>query len=278
MKKGWIAVAVTLTIGALVWALVPEPTTPAPPTWPAGDAPVAAPVVTFPADFGTQRVFVDAGHGAEDNTGNRSALCRDEQDFTLALAGDLAAALAATGHFEVKVSREPGVLVPYRERVGVAEQWGAAVFISLHSDVRGKTTPWSPDGRQRCPRSRQAPGFTVLWSDEGEPSLRTRRLQLARSLAHQLEAMGLPAYDGTDYQGLYGADDQQPGVFVDRHPPGERIFVLRKPTMPSVIVETHNAVDDREALRWEEARVRQAFAASVAAALVELLSPAPTAS
>ncbi|MBW2459174.1 MAG: N-acetylmuramoyl-L-alanine amidase [Deltaproteobacteria bacterium] len=280
MKKGWIVVVVALACGALVWGLLrwlaaPSAALSAAPSaagWPAPEAAISAPGVAIPAGFGTHRIFVDPGHGAEGNTGNRSAFCRDEQDFTMGLATQLAIELEATGHFEVKTSRSPDTLVPYRARVSTAEQWGAEAFVSIHSDVRGKTEQWAPDAGLACLRSRAAPGFSVLWSDQGAPDLLNRRLSLARSLAAQLERMGLTAYDGREYQGLYDGDGRQPGVFVDRHAPKERIFVLHKPTMPSVIVETHNALDDREALRWEEPEVRRAFGAAVTTALVELLA------
>jgi N-acetylmuramoyl-L-alanine amidase len=271
VKKAWIAVVVALGCGALVWGasrLAPDPL---PDRWPAEGASIVPPLFEFPPGFGTHRIYLDAGHGAEGNTGNRSSFCRDEQDFTMSLAGDLARQLEQSGHFEVKLSRQPGALVAYRDRVQEAEQWGAAAFVSLHSDVRGKAEQWSPQPGLRCSRNRTAPGFSVLWSDEGDAELNRRRLRLARSLAFQLQTMGPIAYDGGEYRGLYDGDEGQAGVFVDRHEPRKRIFVLRQPTMPSVIVETHNAWDDREARRWEQPAVREAIGAAVSAALVELL-------
>src|SRR5262249_33023453 len=72
--------------------------------WPDPAAPLTAPALAFPPDFGSRRIFVDAGHGAPDNPGNSSTYCVDEQDFTLRAARDLAGRLAATGHFEVRLS------------------------------------------------------------------------------------------------------------------------------------------------------------------------------
>ncbi|MET0402683.1 MAG: N-acetylmuramoyl-L-alanine amidase, partial [Cystobacter sp.] len=74
-----------------------------------------------------------------------------------------------------------------------------------------------------------------------------------------------------DYVGLYAADPDQPGAFVSRHQPGQRIFVLREPTMPSIIIETHHAWDFEEAARWREERTLEAFAAAVAQGLVDAL-------
>jgi len=61
-------------------------------------------------------------------------------------------------------------------------------------------------------------------------------------------------------------------VFVDRRTPlRRRVFLLRAPRMPSIIIETHHALDYRESARWAEPRTHDAFAAAVAAALVDAL-------
>ena len=79
---------------------------------------------------------------------------------------------------------------------------------------------------------------------------------------------GLGAYDGRDYPGLYLDDPEQPGAFIDRR----FLYVLRKPAVPSVIVETHHFLDLEEVARWNEPRTLEAFAAAVAGALVDALS------
>ena len=108
------------------------------PQWPELDAPITPPPVEFPPDFGVRRVFLDAGHGAARNSGNTSAYCEKEKDVMAALSGPLAAALEATGHFEVLQARQPDELVPYRSRMSAAKSFGAEAFISLHSDSRGQ--------------------------------------------------------------------------------------------------------------------------------------------
>jgi N-acetylmuramoyl-L-alanine amidase len=265
-----IGLGSALVLGALAWGVGELRGEAAASRWPESAAPLAVPATELSPDFGSRRIYLDAGHGAEENRGNRSSFCRDEQDFTLDLARDTQAHLEATGAFEVKISRRPGQIVAYADRVSEAEAWRADVFVSLHSDVRGETQPWEPAAGTVCLRSREAPGFAVLWSDHGELPLAARRLALARALSRRLLAIGLPAYDGAEYLELYAADDQA-GVFVDRHRRDERIFVLWRPSMPSILIETHNALDDREAQRWEEPATRRSFAAALVAALVEAL-------
>lgn len=249
----------------------------APPAWPAPGAPLTVAEVRFPEGFGKRRIYLDAGHGAEGNTGNRSVTCEDEESFTLRVAEDLAQRLEATGHFRVRVSRKPGERVPYPSRLNAARSWKAQVLLSLHSDARGLAQPWEPAPGQQCYRQDASPGFSVLWSEEANAPLRTQRALLAHALARNLGHAGFRTYDGADYTGLYAADVAQAGVFVARpaEPTHRRIFVLRRPTIPSVIIETHHALDFEEAARWREEHTLEAFAAAVAQGLVDALAPAP---
>ena len=235
--------------------------------------PLVALTPRFPAGFGVRRVFVDPGHGAAGNPGNSSCFCREEQDFTLAAGHALAEHLRATGAFDVRLARQGPGPVEYRARVEDAEAWGAEVFLSLHSDIRGQTgEKWAPEPGRECVVNLGAPGFSVLWSDEGEPKLAEARRTLARAVARRMREAGFLAYAGLEYGDLYAVDPEQAGVFVDRHEPERRIFVLRRPKVPSVLVETHHALDPREARRWDEPATLAAFGSAVAAALVDVLA------
>lgn len=221
---------------------------------------------------GARRValYLDAGHGAVDNAGNTSSFCVREQDFTLALADDVAAWLEETGRFWVVGSRAGDALVAYSARVEEATKLKADVFVSLHSDVRGTKETWSPEPSLSCQRAIDAAGFSVLYSDEADKALVSRRLLLAERVAAALTEAAFVPYGGEEYVGLYEALDARPGVFVDRHEAKKRIFVLRRPTMPSIIVETHNALDPREAELWEDAAVRKSFALALGRAILEV--------
>ena len=221
----------------------------------------------FPDDFGSHRIYVDAGHGAAGNSGNESAFCVEEQAFTLAVAQDLATRLAASGHFEVRTSRQPAAVVDYKARIAEAAAWPAEVFVSLHSDTRGTATGSTNVGGRTCWHNAGHEGFSVLWSDEG--ALAGARETLATAIATRMVAAGFSAYLGADYVGLY--EMGPPGVFVDRHVDAKRIMVLRRPVMPSVIIETHHAWDVAETTRWDLPETRAAFAEAVGAALIDVL-------
>jgi N-acetylmuramoyl-L-alanine amidase len=111
----------------------------------------------------------------------------------------------------------------------------------------------------------------VLWSDEGPRRLVQARGVLARGIAEQMVKAGFAPYDGFDYEGLYVPDRAQAGVFIDRHVPGARIFLLRRPRVPSVIVETHHGLDLSEVQQWKQVATRERFADALAAALAKVL-------
>jgi N-acetylmuramoyl-L-alanine amidase len=245
------------------------------PSWPAPGALLTVRPLTLPQGFRKRRIYLDAGHGFRGNTGNASVTCEDEADFTLRVTEELARRLEATGRFKVRISRKAGQSVSYPSRVAEAERWGADAFVSLHSDARGEATWWQPAPGQWCLRQDTTPGYSVLWADDTAEPLRTRRVLLARALSRRMGEAGFLPYNGVDYVGLYDGDTEQPGVFVSRHGPGSRIYVLRRPRIPSVIIETHHALDFEEAARWKEERTLEAFSAAVAQGLVDALSGSP---
>lgn len=245
-----------------------------PPVWPDP----ALELLTLPvppadtAQATRPRIFVVAGHGSAGNIGNTGVRCQQEQDFTLRVADALAAYLDETGWFEVRRARKGDERPAYSSRKAAAEAWSADALVEIHSDARGAEAYWwSPDGEQQCLRNDQDPGFSVLWSDDGEVALVEARHHLARSLAARLVQSGFRPTPGDNYVGLYEGDADQAGVFVDRHAPGQRIFMLRRPTIPSVIVETHNAIDLPEVTRWDEEHTVESFSAAIAVGLLDAL-------
>jgi N-acetylmuramoyl-L-alanine amidase len=234
---------------------------PAPASWPAEAA--ALRVIEAAVGGPTLRVALDPGHGVGSNSGNDSCLCIEEQDHNLRVARHLGASLEAGGH-SVWHSRQDNRGPDYSARIDQAQGWGAQALISLHSDARGAPSPGEP-----CGWNDANPGFSVLWSDEGDAALVAARIALARALAARLGEAGFLPYDGYQYSGIYEGDPDHPGVFLDRHEPRRRVRMLRRPTMPSVIIETHNALDRREEPRWQEPATLEAFDAAVLAALAD---------
>lgn len=113
-----------------------------------GEGPVAAATVRRPAASapaitgraargGPRVVVVDAGHGGKD-PGAPGAVAH-EKDVTLAAARALKARLERTGRYRVVLTRSTDAYVPLEERVRIARNADADLFISLHADS-GPTT------------------------------------------------------------------------------------------------------------------------------------------
>lgn len=240
---------------------------PPPPAWPAAGAPLQA-VSAPPPGETALRVVIDAGHGAPGNLGNTSVRCEREADFTRRTQDALLARLAPRPGLSLRAGRPSEALRSYDERIKAFNDWKADAVISLHSDTRAGLG-WSRSATTGCWEGPGATGFAVLYADEGGAEIVAARWRLAAAVARRLAEAGFPAYPGDDYGGLYAPDPEVPGVFVDRHEPGQRIRMLRTLRVPLVIVETHQAVDPDEVARWEEPATLDAFASALYAAVLD---------
>jgi len=94
-----------------------------------------AQVVAAPASRPkTWRVFIDAGHGGKD-PGAIGATRTQEKTITLAAARELAEKLRGTGLVEPVLSRSDDRFLKLRERIRLARDGEADLFISLHADA-----------------------------------------------------------------------------------------------------------------------------------------------
>ncbi|MEZ5952806.1 MAG: N-acetylmuramoyl-L-alanine amidase [Hyphomonas sp.] len=84
-------------------------------------------------------IVVDAGHGGKD-PGTQAASGVKEKDIVLKAALELQRLLAADPRYEVRLTRDTDKFIELEDRVTLARDWGASLFISLHADAAGKTT------------------------------------------------------------------------------------------------------------------------------------------
>ena len=87
-----------------------------------------------PAATGTWKVFIDAGHGGKDPgaIGRSKTL---EKEITLAASLELADQLRATGLITPILSRTDDRYLKLRQRIQLARDQSADIFISLHADA-----------------------------------------------------------------------------------------------------------------------------------------------
>jgi len=95
------------------------------------DADQAAPAQQISA-HGRKIIVLDPGHGGKDS--GAVGASSYEKTVTLAEALAVKARLERTGRYQVVMTRDSDVFIPLEQRVQIARQAGADLFLSLHAD------------------------------------------------------------------------------------------------------------------------------------------------
>ncbi len=95
--------------------------------------PLAAPPTDAPKQAGKAVIMIDPGHGGID-AGAISASNLFEKDVVLAVAKELGRQLAATGRYDVRMTRASDVFISLDQRLNLSMSHGVDLFISLHAD------------------------------------------------------------------------------------------------------------------------------------------------
>lgn len=82
---------------------------------------------------GRQRIIIDPGHGGLD-PGASGVAGTKEKDIVLAFSKILREELKKYNKYEIKLTRSVDVFVPLQERVQIAEDFNAELFVSIHAD------------------------------------------------------------------------------------------------------------------------------------------------
>jgi N-acetylmuramoyl-L-alanine amidase len=205
----------------------------------------------------TNRIIViDPGHGGEDS-GTKSVLgSRYEKEFTLDWARRLEALLTAKG-WDVYLTRANDSELPLSNRVAIAEQRKADLFVSLHFN-------------SAAPDSEQAGLETYCLTPAGMPS------SLIRGFDDDLRLV-FPnnSFDGQNLQlacGVHRAllrvnGNHDRGVRRARFP-----AVLRGQQRPAILIEGGYLSNPKEARLIAEPSYRQKLAQAVASGIEEVAS------
>jgi N-acetylmuramoyl-L-alanine amidase len=122
------------------------------------DAAQAAP--TQPVrSHGRKIIVLDPGHGGKDS----GALGASSFEKTVTLAEALAVKvrLERTGRYQVVMTRESDVFIPLEQRVQVARQAGADLFLSLHADSGADRTIHGASVYTLSERGQQRVGYVL---------------------------------------------------------------------------------------------------------------------
>jgi N-acetylmuramoyl-L-alanine amidase len=122
-------------------------------------------------------VVLDPGHGGIDPGTNPNGV--PEKDVVLAFAKTLKTKLAATGRYEIYLTRDDDTFVPLRERVEFAQKKGAGLFLSIHADYFPKQTE-------------KATGATVYTLSEQASDQEAKELATKENFSDALAGIELP--------------------------------------------------------------------------------------
>ena len=194
-----------------------------------------------PADTADKRplIVIDPGHGGVD-PGAKTATGVFEKDLVFAFAQRFRERLDATKRYRVKLTRAGDVFVPLDERVRLAREAKADLFVSIHADsistsqVRGATvytgSKRATDAESAKLADRENKADAAAGLETGEPNddvvdiLQDLTLRETRGFSRRFAGQ------------LVGELD--PVMRLNVNPQREAAFrVLRAPDVPSVLVE-----------------------------------------
>lgn len=200
-------------------------------------------------------VVIDAGHGGKD-PGAMAITGGREKDVTLKAALALRDLLEADGRYVVKLTRDTDVYVDHEDRVTMARNWGAELFISLHADAAGSSTvagasvyTISARGEGRIDREASRNNWVIpiedgtperltgILSDLVKRETKTRSAEFAELLLPELEQAG-PVLRNTHRSAGF--------------------YVLLAPDVPAVLLELGFLTNSDDAKRLQSEKGRQA--------------------
>jgi N-acetylmuramoyl-L-alanine amidase len=254
------------------------PRAPEPPAVPAeatarpAAAPAAAPapaVNGLAQPSGRFVVAIDPGHGGTD-PGTIGVDGVKEKDLVLAMGLELARALEATGRYEVVLTRRGDEGLALRERIKIARDAGARLFLSLHADSIADPT---------------VAGASVYTLSETASDEEAAALAAKENKADILSGTDLSRHDpivasilidlaqrdtlnkSIDFSQILADELAKVTPLLRNHRRFAGFAVLKSPETPSVLIELGYLSNPEEAKRLSDPRHRAKLARAIVAAI-----------
>ncbi|MDH4983903.1 N-acetylmuramoyl-L-alanine amidase [Hyphomicrobium sp. D-2] len=220
-------------------------------------------------------VVIDAGHGGID-PGTTSAGNVKEKTVVLAVALALRSQLAASGRYDVRMTRKTDVFVPLDRRVQMSRELDADLFISLHADaiaqkglaknVRGATVytlsedASDEEARRMAEKENNSDAVAGLQTSafEGEGDVRNILIDLLKRETSNFSA---------DFSNILVKRMGQ-SISLSSRPQRSAAFkVLRQADTPSVLVELGYMSNPKDEELLQSAAWQRRVAASIGSAV-----------
>ncbi|MDP3895712.1 MAG: N-acetylmuramoyl-L-alanine amidase [Mesorhizobium sp.] len=219
-------------------------------------------------------IAIDPGHGGIDG-GAESAAGTIEKEITLAFGLELKALLEATGTYNIIMTRDKDEFLRLDDRVRIARQAGADLFISIHADtigvrgVHGATvytvSDRASDAEAKALAERENLADSVAGVDDGGENRQVVDIlaDLARRETH--------AFSIRFARSLVG--QLSSAIELIKNPHRQAGFkVLRAPDVPSVLVELGYLSNARDEERLIDPEWRKKAVKSISSAITGFAS------
>ncbi|MGU3539428.1 N-acetylmuramoyl-L-alanine amidase [Methylobacterium sp. A54F] len=215
-------------------------------------------------------IVVDAGHGGTD-PGAIAASGAFEKDIVFGFAQALVARLEAGGRYRVRMTRDRDLFVPLADRVRIAREARADLFVSIHADsisaapqVRGATiytgSEKATDAESARLADRENKADAAAGSDSSEAPADVADILQELTLR---ETRGFSSGFARSLMGQLG-----PVMEMSTKPHREAGFrVLRSPDVPSVLVELGYLSSKRDLEMLQSAEWRENVTGAMAKAV-----------
>ena len=228
------------------------------------------PRIHGPADPSRPLILIDPGHGGHDPGARHAKSGLGEKDVTLAIALAVRDALLEGGRVRVALTREDDRFLALEERFGLAEDMGAALFVSIHADASAEPG---------------AHGATVYTLSDVASDQEAERLAARENRANILSGVDLSGRSSTVAEMLIDLArretlatsvrfaqllHRETSPLVPFRQPWQRhaaLVVLRSPNVPSVLFETGYISNDGEVARLNSPEGRRRIAQGLARAV-----------
>lgn len=236
---------------------------------PAAASRIALPDVAGPDDPGLPLVVIDAGHGGHDPGAISDQLYEKELVLDLALA--LRQRLLEEGNIRVALTRKDDRFLAFAERVSIARELGADLFLSIHADSAGEREDVS--------------GASIYVLSDKASSEAAARFAARENEADMVNGLPVSGRDAQVNDILVELSQQRTSAaseeFVDLilregegvirfHPKPRRaagLAVLRAPDVPSILFESGFISNPDEARALASQAGQNRFAEGVARAI-----------
>jgi N-acetylmuramoyl-L-alanine amidase len=236
---------------------------------PSGGERLGLPEILGPQDASRPLVVIDAGHGGPDP--GASGGDYREKDVVLGLARALRDELLAQGGVRVAMTRDDDTFVVLAERVAIARELHADLFVSIHADSAGAKDEVSGASIYRLSEEASSEAAARFAERENEADVLNGLDLSGQDAAVNAILVELSQRRASEASDEFAALIIREGDGVLRfHPQARRaasLAVLRAPDMPSILFEAGFISNPDEAGRLASRDGREAFAQVMARAI-----------